>query len=101
MQLIRGSFAIALFSAAAFVACAGHPGGTVGSPCYDLGDNDPDCYPDEICEEIEGGERYCLRKCNDHVDCDAAERCNGSKKGPKSCHPHYDDYDCDPEFENC
>lgn len=99
MQPIRALLAFSLFSVAAFVACGGHPGGTVGSPCYDLGDKDPDCYADEICDDIEGGDRYCLRRCDDQNDCDAYEACNGSKKGGKSCHPHFDD--CDPDFDEC
>jgi hypothetical protein len=99
MLVLRASLAFSLFSVAAFVACGGHPGGTVGAPCYDLGDNDPDCYADEICDTIQGGDRYCLRRCDDQGDCDAYEDCNGTKKGKdKACHPKLD---CNPDDPGC
>ncbi|MBL8741630.1 MAG: hypothetical protein JNK04_11070 [Myxococcales bacterium] len=103
MRLFCVSGAVLLFSMAV-VACGGGPGGTVGPPCSDLGKDDPNCLSDEICDEIETGERYCLYRCNDHSDCASGERCNGTKKGKdKACHPQFED-DCredHPDFPDC
>ncbi len=85
----------------AWSACGGHPGGTVGDPCSDIGSSS-ECFDDEICDDTYAGP-YCLRECSDHGDCDPDERCNGtSGQSQKTCHPQDpdDDFDdCDPDFD--
>lgn len=100
MQLIRGAFAVALFSVTAFVACGGgSPGGSVGDACNEIGDNDPACLADEICETIQDGERFCLFICEEQSDCDVNEDCNGTSKGStKACHPKFE---CDLDDPDC
>lgn len=90
--LLRGALALGLFSAAAAVACGGHPGGTVGDWCDDRGSS-RECYRDEVCDDIEDGSRYCLLICNDHHDCAGGEHCHGvAGTNLKACHPHFDDH---------
>lgn len=93
----EGLLGLFLFGAAALVACGDHPGGTVGAACSDVGSAD-ECEPGEVCDEIDGGEAYCLLRCGDHSDCDPNERCNGvSKDSGKACHPQDADDDDDPD----
>jgi hypothetical protein len=93
---IRALAGLLLFSGSVFIACDGHPGGTVGDPCDDVGSSDQ-CASDEICDEIDGG-AYCLLICSDHADCASSERCNGvTSSDIKACHPDDDGFDDDCE----
>jgi hypothetical protein len=91
-RTLIASALVGLFAALGLSAgCGSHPGGTVGAACSDIGSSD-ECASDEVCDAIEGGDTYCLLRCSDHADCDAAERCNGvSGDSGKACHPKDDD----------
>lgn len=94
---LRHGIALALSAGAALVACDGHPGGTVGDPCSDVGSGS-ECRSNEICDSIDDGSSYCLQLCSDHDDCASGERCNGvSGNDVKACHPEgdedFDDFD--------
>lgn len=84
-------FASLLFIGAGFVACGGHPGGTVGDPCDSPGSSS-ECNGNEICDSIYDGSAYCLQICSEHSDCASGERCNGvTNDDVKACHPEGDD----------
>ena len=89
MHNLHRVFAFALgLSAVTVFACGSHPGGTVGDPCDEIGSSG-ECESGEICDDLGSGEgAYCLKKCEDHVDCDPGESCNGiSGSNEKGCHP--------------
>ena len=76
---------------AALAACGrgNHPGGTVGDECFDVGSSD-ECFPDEICDEVQNrfNGPYCLFRCGKDKDCAEFEECNGvSGDNGKACHP--------------
>jgi len=101
MRFLKGFFALALFSMTALIACDGHPGGTVVSLASNPGDDDEGCLADEVCDAIQDGDLYCLRRCKEHDECDSDERCNGtSGDNGKACHPKDLDDD-DPDYEDC
>lgn len=87
----RHVLASLLFLGAGFVACGGHPGGTVGDPCDSRGSSG-ECDGNQVCDSIDDGSLYCLQICSDHSDCASGERCNGvSGNDLKACHPESDD----------
>jgi hypothetical protein len=87
MKTLLTGCALFVLMGIAVVACGGHPGGTVGDACSEVGSAE-ECFDDEICEELSGYGAYCLLLCDDHEDCDAGEQCNGvSGSNEKGCHP--------------
>lgn len=87
MKNLRFGLASLTIAAALFVACGGHPGGSVGDPCSVVGSSE-ECLEDEICDDLTDYGPHCLLLCEDHEDCDAGEQCNGvSGNNQKGCHP--------------
>lgn len=89
-------------------ACGDHPGGTVGDACDTRGSSS-ECEAGYVCDDVDwggsssdglgddtGSGRFCLKRCDDHGDCDPSERCNGvSGDDGKACHPNDDSDDDD------